>query len=69
MDDYSVDDLGNPEFVKYARNLFPNGIRPDDEDFDRNANPKTESARARQYKLAQTRKLIRLYREWKAQQN
>src|SRR5262249_39929861 len=44
-------------------------VKPDDEDFDLKARPVTEAEQAHEYRLAQARKILRLHKEWKANQN
>jgi hypothetical protein len=63
-------DLGDPAFIVYLDTLFPDRkIKPDPEDFDLNANPKTVAEQASEYRSAVARKIIRLYGQWKAAQN
>lgn len=66
----SPKDLEDPAFLKFLEGKSPGGpIEPEWQDFDATANPRTEAEQAEQYRLAQARRLIRLYQEWKAGQN
>ena len=63
-------DIENPEFVEYVVRQFPDDhVLPDDRDFDRSVNVSTDVQAAIQYRLAQARKVLRMYRAWKAAQN
>jgi hypothetical protein len=67
---FSLSDLANLDFVKYLRRQFPDDrVRPDDQDFDLSAEVTTDEQASEQYRLADARKVIRMYREWKAAQN
>jgi hypothetical protein len=67
---FSLSDLANLDFVKYLRREFPDDrVRPDDQDFDLSAEVTTDEQASEQYRLADARKVIRMYREWKAAQN
>jgi hypothetical protein len=66
LDPASIKDLENPAFLKYAKARAGQPIKPDDEDFDKTVSAHTVAERAEQYRMAQARRLIRLYREWKA---
>jgi hypothetical protein len=57
----------NPAFAAYLRTL--GRIEPDTEDLDTTATPSTDAECAREYRLAQGRKIMRIYRDWKARQN
>jgi hypothetical protein len=70
----SVKDLEDPAFLRYARNtpgVFDEKghVIPQDQDYDLSAKPTTIQEQANQYRLACARRLIRLWREWKAQQS
>jgi hypothetical protein len=41
-------------------------VRPDPEDHDRSVAAEPEAEQAHQYRLAQARKLLRLYRRWQS---
>ena len=63
-------DIANPEFMRYVRREWPDApITPDDRDFDLSADVTTDAQAREQYRKAQTRKLIRMYRTWQAGQN
>jgi hypothetical protein len=63
-------DIENPEFVEHVVREFPDDrVLPDDWDFDRSVNVSTDFQATEQYKLAQARKVVRMYRAWKATQN
>lgn len=66
----NIEELKDPAFIAHLRERFPEGsVEPDDQDYDLTAQPATTEERAHEYRLAQTRKVKRLYREWKAKQN
>jgi hypothetical protein len=70
FDQESIRDLENPAFLEYLRQQGIVGrINPDSEDFDWSAPAQTNKERAEQYRLAQARRLIRMYRDWKAKGN
>ena len=59
-------DVTNPEFVAHVLRQFPDQrVIPDDEDFDLSADVSTESRARKEYRKAQARKIVRMYREWK----
>jgi hypothetical protein len=61
--------LRDPDFLEQLRAAFPDGrILPDEEDFDLEINPQTDSECAEEYRLAQAKRVTRLWREWKAGQ-
>jgi hypothetical protein len=65
-----MEDLDDPAFVQHAKDLMGGGaIKPDEEDFDRTVECKTDEEAAVGYKAAQVRKLMRIWGEWKAMQN
>jgi hypothetical protein len=65
-----VNKLNDPEFIKWVRHKFPHGtIEPEDQDIDKSAKPVTDAHMANEYRLAIARRLIRLYAEWKIEQN
>lgn len=61
-----VEDLHDPRFLAYLkkRGRFP--IVPDAQDYEGMLSVETEAEQAHQYRLAQARKMLRLYGEWKA---
>ena len=63
-------DIEDPEFVEHVLREFPDDrVLPDDRDFDLCVNVSTDVQIVEQYKLAQARKVVRMYRAWKAAQN
>ena len=63
-------DIENPGFVEHVLREFPDDrVLPDDQDFDVSVNVSTDIQIVEQYKLAQARNVVRMYREWKAAQN
>jgi hypothetical protein len=72
MDDANLEpapgELAEPAFLKYISGLFPDGIvYPDDQDFDKNAKARAEGEMAFHFRLAQARKLVRVWRRWQAE--
>jgi hypothetical protein len=65
----SLDQLDDPEFMRWVDAHFPGQLKPDEEDFDWSAHAVTTAERGNQYRLAQARKLMRLWGAWKALQN
>jgi hypothetical protein len=65
----SADGLTNPLFVAHIKRNHPFPFKPDDMDFDGSVTATTDEERREQYRLAQARKLMRLYRAWKQEQN
>jgi hypothetical protein len=65
----SAHDLTDPLFVAHVKRHHPFPFKPDDMDFDGSVTATTDVARREQYHLAQARKLMRLYRAWKQEQN
>jgi hypothetical protein len=64
----SVADLNDPEFLKYLRSRFPNKIEPDEQDYGATLDSSvSEIEMAQDYQIAQANRLLRLWREWKAQ--
>jgi hypothetical protein len=65
-----IEDLHDPAFLAYLKEELGGApIKPDSQDYDPSAMPTTAAQKAEQHRLAQAQKLIRLYREWKTQQN
>jgi hypothetical protein len=63
-------ELSNPAFIMHVRREFSNKyILPDEQDFDASADVSTSMQAKAEYRKAQARKLVRLYRSWKAAQN
>ena len=60
--------LSDPKFLDYLVKTFPKGIVPDKTDFDSEAWEAMEAEQAEKYRLAQARRLLRLFDEWKAKQ-
>jgi hypothetical protein len=66
----SLSDLANLDFVKHLRRQFPDDrVLSDDRDFDPLAFLATDEDTRTQHRRAQVRKVIRMYREWKAAHN
>jgi hypothetical protein len=67
----SVKDLDNPMFLAWLKGLLQGGkFEPDDQDYDGPiTRPLTHKGAARIYRLAQSKKLMRMYRDWKAGKN
>lgn len=67
--DVSISDLEDPAFVKHCETQYPDRpLEPYNEDFDRSAKGSTAEEYGDQFRQAQTRKMIRRYREWKVRQ-
>jgi len=58
--------LSDPKFLDYLVKTFPKEIVPDETDFDFEAWEAMEAEQAAKYQLAQARRLLRLFEEWKA---
>jgi hypothetical protein len=67
----SIKDLDNPMFVAWLEGrLRGRKIEPDDQDYDFPiTRPVTNKEANRLYRLAQTKKLTRMYGDWKAGQH
>jgi hypothetical protein len=63
--------LADPAFLEHleTRTGGRKPITPDAEDLDEAARADTIEEQANQYRLAQARKMLRMYTEWKAAQN
>jgi hypothetical protein len=62
-----AEQLHDPAFLAYVRERFPGGpVKPDPEDYDREAPANTHAEWAEEYRLAQARKLLRMWADWKA---
>ena len=59
----SMKDLEDPAFLEYLKKRFPGKINPDEKDYDAS----DSGTDAEKHRKAQARRLIRLWREWKAQ--
>jgi hypothetical protein len=62
----SIKDLENPFFLAWAKAKVPWPVQPDEQDYDSSSAAATDKEAAHQYRIAQARKLMRLYGEWKA---
>jgi hypothetical protein len=71
QEDPTPDELLDDAFVAYVRSEFPpdGKVQPDPQDYDPSARAETIEGQAAEYRLAQTRKIVRILREWTAQQN
>ena len=67
-DSNDVQQLNDPAFLGWLKQ-FPQPIRPDSQDHDRYAHAYTVAEQRTGYRQARERKLLRLYRQWKAGQN
>ena len=67
----SVKDLDNPMFLAWLKGHLHGGkIEPDDQDYDFPiTRPVTHKGAGRIYRLAQSKKLMRMYGDWKAGQS
>jgi hypothetical protein len=63
--------LDDPAFRSYLRERFPPDgvIEPEGEDIQPKARPATDAECAHEHRLAQARRMVRLWQEWKAKQN
>jgi hypothetical protein len=61
--------LDDPAFVAYLESYYQGPIEPDKQDLDPTARRRTDKECAEQWRLAQGRKLARIFHEWKALQN
>src|SRR5262249_7857199 len=62
-------DLMDAEFVEHVRLAFPDDrVIPDDQDYDFLVDVSTDDEADEQIRFAQARKLMRMYRQWKAGQ-
>jgi hypothetical protein len=61
--------LEDPGFMAYLQRINALPIQPEAEDFDQDATANTKQPSAHQHRIAQARKIIRVYRQWKATQN
>ena len=69
-DPVELRDVCDPAFLEYLDHRCGEGpIQPEAQDYDPNAVARTDAELACQYRLAQARRLKRLYAEWKAGQN
>jgi hypothetical protein len=63
-------DINDPAFLEHMQMQFANDqFVPDDEDLDLSADVSTRSRAKTAYRMAQARKLARMYRDWKAAGN
>jgi hypothetical protein len=56
-----------PEFMAYLQRISALPVQPDAQDFDQEATANTTQPSAHQHRIAQARKIIRLYQQWKAE--
>jgi hypothetical protein len=69
-DDISVQDLENPAFLAWLDKVIGSEpIEPDECDIDPDARATTLEEIAHKYSDSQVRKLVRLYRQWRCEQN
>jgi len=61
-----VEDLHDPRFLACLKKRASFPIQPDAQDYEGVIAAETEAEQAHQYRLAQSRKMLRLYGEWKA---
>jgi hypothetical protein len=65
-----IDDLKDPKFVAWLIcELQGDALEPDDEDFEEPHVLTPDKEADELYRLAITRKLVRMYAKWKASQN
>ena len=62
----NITDLTDPKFLGWIDKVHGGRIEPDPQDFDHSADARLLHQQAEQYRLAQARKLMRLYKEWNA---
>jgi hypothetical protein len=63
-------DIADPEFMRHISREWPDAqVTLDDEDFDLSADVSTDAQAREQYRKAQSRKIIRMYRGWVAARN
>jgi len=66
----NVPELEDPAFLSYLHEKYPDSpIKPEKEDYDPSASPRTVAEEAHEYRLAQARRLLRIHQEWKQSQN
>jgi hypothetical protein len=66
----TITDLANMDFLRYLRREFPGDkVLPDDQDFDLSVDVTTDVQARAEYRRAQARKVIRMFREWTAARN
>jgi hypothetical protein len=64
----SIKDLEDPAFLSYVDERCGCPMHPDPEDYDRDAEPRTDEEVVALYREALAGKLLRLYHEWKVYQ-
>lgn len=70
IEPHKMKDLEDPAFVRHLQDSVHGGkIEPDNEDFDPLAPCGTKEEAAAAYRVAQAKKLMRMWGEWKAKQN
>jgi hypothetical protein len=63
----NLDDLDDPAFRAHVRQQFPDDqVRPDEQDYDRRAVPRSAREAGDLYREAQARKLMRMWEQWVA---
>jgi hypothetical protein len=67
-DDVKATELENADFLRWLQRTKPGPVCPDDEDFDTHAAFGTTAEFADEYRLAQAKKLVRLFRQWRSEQ-
>jgi hypothetical protein len=69
-DDVSIQDLEDPSFLAWLDNKeVTEPIEPEECDIDPNARTRTLAEIQHEYREAQVRKLVRLYLQWRREQN
>jgi hypothetical protein len=62
--------LGDPAFLEHLRSITGGrSIKPDAQDYESDETPWSKAETADLHRRARVRKLLRIYREWKATQN
>ena len=65
----TVKDLADPVFLAWLKQVSPMPAEPDPQDLDPAARAANDEQRAHQWRLAQARKLARLWKKWQASRN
>jgi hypothetical protein len=66
---YDMKELADPAFQDWVKTRDGWPVTPEKQDIDTSTPADSDAEAAHQYRLAQARKVVRLFREWKAQQN
>jgi hypothetical protein len=61
-----LEDLKDPQFLEYLKTHVGLPISPDHRGYNFSVVADTVEVQAHPYRLAEARKMLRLYREWKA---